>query len=190
MAEIKMSYIFIEKQKHESKTMREILLEIIDNTVETRDDEFLKVDNVDASYRIIQKKNSKRCFLEMTSKERVTRSIPALQKIDKALFTSNQQRYYHSIRDYDGISENFCKKLYPKYAEFERKLRSLVLFILTKAYGSNWRTETVSEEMLSVLQEKAHGNVSLNETLENMDLVTLEKYLFEQRHVDYPNIIN
>lgn len=53
MAEIKMSYIFIEKQKHESKTMREILLEIIDNTVETRDDEFLKVDNVDASYRII-----------------------------------------------------------------------------------------------------------------------------------------
>lgn len=185
-----MSYIFIEKQKHESKTMREILLEIIDNTVETRDDEFLKVDNVDASYRIIQKKNSKRCFLEMTSKERVTRSIPALQKIDKALFTSNQQRYYHSIRDYDGISENFCKKLYPKYAEFERKLRSLVLFILTKAYGSNWRTETVSEEMLSVLQEKAHGNVSLNETLENMDLVTLEKYLFEQRHVDYPNIIN
>ena len=190
MAEIKMSYFFIEKQKHESKTMREILLEIIDNTVETRDDEFLKVDNVDASYRIIQKKNSKRCFLEMTSKERVTRSIPALQKIDKALFTSNQQRYYHSIRDYDGISENFCKKLYPKYAEFERKLRSLVLFILTKAYGSNWRTETVSEEMLSVLQEKAHGNVSLNETLENMDLVTLEKYLFEQRHVDYPNIIN
>ena len=35
MAEIKMSYIFIEKQKHESKTMQEILLEIIDNTANT-----------------------------------------------------------------------------------------------------------------------------------------------------------
>lgn len=190
MAEIKMSYIFIEKQKHESKTMQEILLEIIDNTVETRDDKILRVDDVDISYRIIQKRNSKRCFLEMTSKERVTRSIPALQKVDRALFTSNQQRYYHSIRDYDGISESFCKRLYPKYAEFERKLRSLVLFILTKAYGSNWRTETVSDEMLSVLQEKAHGKVSLNETLENMDLATLETYLFEQRHVDYSSIIN
>lgn len=189
MAEIKMSYIFIEKQKHESKTMREILLEIIDNTVETRDDEFLKVDNVDASYRIIQKKILNDVF--RNDFEGKSDSIHSgITKIDKALFTSNQQRYYHSIRDYDGISENFCKKLYPKYAEFERKLRSLVLFILTKAYGSNWRTETVSEEMLSVLQEKAHGNVSLNETLENMDLVTLEKYLFEQRHVDYPNIIN
>lgn len=28
MAEIKMSYIFIEKQKHESKAMQEILLEV------------------------------------------------------------------------------------------------------------------------------------------------------------------
>lgn len=189
MAEIKMSYIFIEKKKHESKTIQEILLGIIDNTVETRDDEVLKIDDVDIRYRIIQKRNSKRCFLEMTSNKRVTTSIPALQKVDSALFNSHQQEYYHSIRDYDGISESFCKRLYPKYAEFERKLRSLVLFILTKAYGSNWRTETVSKEMLSALQKNAHGNVSLNETLENMDLDTLEKYLFEQRHVDYSNII-
>lgn len=190
MAEIKMSYIFIEKQKYESKTVQEILLEIIDDTVEMRDGELLTVDNVSINYRSIQKKNSKRCFLELTSKERVTRSVPALQKIDRALFTSNQQRYYYSIRDYDGISESFCKRLYPKYAEFERKLRSLVLFILTKAYGSNWQSETVSDEMLAVLQEKAHGRVSLNETLENMDLASLETYLFEERHVDYPSILN
>lgn len=190
MAEIKMSYIFIEKQKHESKTMQEILLEIIDNTVEIRDDENLKINNVDIGYRIIQKRNSKYSFLEMISKERVNRSIPALKKIDDALFKSNQQKYYHSIRDYDGISESFCKRLYPKYAEFERNLRSLVLFILTKAYGSNWQRETVSKELLSVLKENAHGNISLNETLENMDLATLETYLFEKRQVDYPVIIN
>ena len=131
MAEIKMSYIFIEKQKHESKTLQEILLEIIDNAVEVRDDDFLEIDNIDVQYRIIQKKKSEYCFLEMTSKARVNRSIPALKKIDDALFKSRQQKYYHSIRDYDGVSENFCKRLYPKYAEFERKLRSLVLFILT-----------------------------------------------------------
>lgn len=190
MAEIKISYIFIEKQKHESKTMQEILLEIIDNAVEVRDDEILKIDNVDVQYRIIQKKNSEYCFLEMTSRARVNRAIPALKTIDDALFKSRQQKYYHSIRDYDGISESFCKRLYPKYAEFERKLRSLVLFILTKAYGSNWQRETVSKELLSVLKENAHGSVSLNETLENMDLATLETYLFEKRHVDYPAIIN
>ena len=190
MAEIKMSYIFIEKQKHESKTLQEILLEIIDNAVEVRDDEFLKIDNIEVQYRIIQKKDSEYCFLEMTSKARVNRAIPALKTIDDALFKSRQQKYYHSIRDYDGISESFCKRLYPKYAEFERKLRSLILFILTKAYGSNWQKETVSKELLSVLKENAHGNVSLNETLENMDLFTLETYLFEKRHVDYPAIMN
>lgn len=190
MAEIKMSYIFIEKQKNESKTIQEILLEIIDDAVQARDEEIIKVNGIDIKYRIIQKRNSKRCFFEMTSRERVTKSIPALQIVDDAIFKSNQQRYYYSIRDYDGISESFCKRLYPKYAEFERKLRSLVLFILTKAYGSNWKTETVSEELLSVIQENAHGKVSLNEILENMDLATLETYLFEKRHVDYLNIIS
>ena len=190
MSEVKMSYIFLEKGKHESKEMKEIILEIIDDIVEEREEAVLKIDNIDITYRIIQKQNSKRCFLEMNSKERVNRSIPVLQKIDTAFFKSNMQRYYYGIRDYDGISESFCKRLYPKYAEFERKLRSLVLFILTKAYGSQWRTETISDEQLSALQEKAHGNVSLNETLENMDLAMLEAYLFEERQIDYPSIIN
>lgn len=124
----------------------------------------------------------------MVAKERVNYSIAALKKVDNALFKSNQQRYYDGIRDYDGISENFCKRLYPKYAEFERKLRSLVLFILTKAYGNKWQKKTISEEQLKDLKEKAHGNVSLNETLENMDLSMLEIYLFEKRHVDYSKV--
>ena len=144
MAEIKMSYIFIEKQKNESKAMQEILLEVIDDAVQERTSDVIIVNDVEIEYRIIQKKNS----------------------------------------------ESNCKRLYPKYAEFERKLRSLVLFILTKAYGSNWRTETVSEDLLSVLKENAHGKLSLNETLENMDLTTLEAYLFEEREVNYLSIIN
>lgn len=190
MAEIKMSYIFIEKQKNESKAMQEILLEVIDDAVQERTSDVIIVNDVEIEYRIIQKKNSERCFLEMSSTERVNKAIGALQVVDDAIFKSSQQKYYHSIRDYDGISESNCKRLYPKYAEFERKLRSLVLFILTKAYGSNWRTETVSEDLLSVLKENAHGKLSLNETLENMDLATLEAYLFEEREVNYLSIIN
>lgn len=185
MAEIKMSYIFIEKQKNESKAMQEILLEVIDDAAQERTSDVIIVNDVEIEYRIIQKKNSERCFLEMSSTERVNKAIGALQVVDDAIFKSSQQKYYHSIRDYDGISESNCKRLYPKYAEFERKLRSLVLFILTKAYGSNWRTETVSEDLLSVLKENAHGKLSLNETLENMDLATLEAYLFEEREVNY-----
>lgn len=190
MAEIKMSYIFIEKQKHESKEMQEILLEVIDAAVQKRTSDTIMVNDVKIKYRIIQKKKSERCFLEMSSTEHVNKAIGALQVVDDAIFKSSWQKYYHSIRDYDGISESNCKRLYPKYAEFERKLRSLVLFILTKAYGSNWRTETVSEDLLCVLKENAHGKLSLNETLENMDLATLEDYLFEEREVNYLSIIN
>lgn len=29
--------------------------------------------------------------------------------MDDAIFKSLQQKYYHSIRDYDGISESNCK---------------------------------------------------------------------------------
>jgi len=190
MAEIKMSYIFITKEIHNQKLIKEILIDIIDNVVEERVDDRLKIDNINAKYRIIQKKGSNRCYFEMIANERVNRSIPALLKIDSAIFKSKEQKYFFAIRDYDGISESFCGRLYPKYAEFERKLRSLILFILTKAYGSSWQEETVSEEMLSAIKKRAHGNISLNETLENMDLDNLETFLFEKREVDYLTIIN
>lgn len=55
MAEIKMSYIFIEKQKHESKEMQEILLEVIDDAVQERTSDTIMVNDVEIEYRIIQK---------------------------------------------------------------------------------------------------------------------------------------
>lgn len=78
MAEIKMSYIFIEKQKNESKAMQEILLEVIDDAVQERTSDVIIVNDVEIEYRIIQKKNSERCFLEMSSTERVNKAIGAL----------------------------------------------------------------------------------------------------------------
>lgn len=109
MAEIKMSYIFIKKQKHESKEMQEILLGIIDDVVQERTSDTITVNDVEIEYRIIQKRDSERCFLEMSLAERENKAISALQVVDDAIFKSLQQKYYHSIRDYDGISESNCK---------------------------------------------------------------------------------
>ena len=86
MAEIKMSYIFIEKEKNESKTMKEILLERVDNVVQMRNKNDFKVDDIVITYRIIQRDNSKRCFLELICKERVNRCISALKKVDASFF--------------------------------------------------------------------------------------------------------
>lgn len=92
MAEIKMSYIFIEKQKNESKAMQEILLEVIDDAAQERTSDVIIVNDVEIEYRIIQKKNSERCFLEMSSTERVNKAIGALQVVDDAIFKSSQQK--------------------------------------------------------------------------------------------------
>ena len=78
MSEIKMSYIIIEKQKHESKKVKDILLEIIDEVVESRTDDTIRIGKVIIRYRIKQLTNSKHCFLEMKSNARVNQSIPAL----------------------------------------------------------------------------------------------------------------
>lgn len=78
MAEIKMSYIFIEKQKHESKEMQEILLGIIDDVVQERTSDTITVNDVEIEYRIVQKRDSERCFLEMSLAERVNKAISAL----------------------------------------------------------------------------------------------------------------
>ena len=91
MAEIKMSYIFIEKQKHESKEMQEILLEVIDDAVQERTSDTIMVNDVEIEYRIIQKTKSERCFLEMSSTDRVNKAIAALQVVDDAIFKSSQQ---------------------------------------------------------------------------------------------------
>ena len=189
MGNIKMSYIFLEKEKHEKKMMKEIILDVIDQVIQERNDEIFKMDNVDVKYRIIQKANSGRCFLEMETKNNI-RCIQALQKIDRTIFQSKEQKYYWAMRDYDGISEKFCRQLYPKIAVFERKIRSFILLIVTKAYGSRWRDETVSEECLNEIKKNNKGRTALTETLENMDLTMLENYLFQKRSVDYSEIIN
>lgn len=190
MSEIRMSYIFIEKKTHESKSLEEILIEIIESNTKRNTASNVSVNDVDIEYRIIQKANPKRCYLEMISNARVNKATSALCTLDEVLMKSSLQEYYYSIRDYDGISESFCKRLYPKYAEFERNLRSLILLILTKAYGSKWRSETVSNELLGAIKSRANGNVSLNETLENMDLAMLEDYLFKRREADYVYVLS
>lgn len=192
MADIKMSYIFIEKERHSSKSLRKIILDIIDTISEVRDEQIISLaedDGLKVNY-IIQKKKKDRYYFEVLSGMRVNKSIVALNLIDEAFLKSRMQKYFQCIKIYDGLSEEFCKKLYPKYAEFERKLRCLVLHILTEAYGCEWRDETVPRELLAELKEVAKGKLSLNATLENMNLTKLESYLFDKRNANYEYIFN
>lgn len=179
MSEIKMSYIFIEKKKHSDRNIKELVLGIVDKIADQRDEDSIQISRAGRiEYRIIQKKNSTKCYLELISKERANRAVVSLEMVDKAIFTSKHQEYFCCIRNYDGVSESFCKRLYPKFASFERNIRSLVLLILVEAYGGDWSKETIPKELHDKIKSTAHGSVSMNSILENMDLKDLESYLF------------
>lgn len=141
-------------------------------------------------YTIRNKKNSQRYYLEIISKLRVNRGTEVLLHLDKCLLESTEQRYINIVRVYDGVSAAFCEKLYHKYGAFERQLRQLILLVLTKAFGINWRNETIPTEKLNDMKRTAKGALSLSETLEQLDLAAMESYLFDKREVNYQTFFN
>lgn len=195
MSSVKLEYIFIEKEKHDSQSVKLVIMEIMKNVVDHMDDNFIRFDSDKEGeyikYQIFQKSNSIKCYLEMeTVGLRINKATERMKKLDDAFSKSPLQKYYYYIKEYDGISESFCIRLYPKYAQFERKLRQLILLVLTKAYGKSWTDETIPEGMMKKLKENSKGNLNLNSVLENMDLATLEEYLFEKREPKYKEIIS
>ena len=78
----------------------------------------------------------------------------------------------------------------PKYAEFERLLRKIILIILTKAYGLHVYNETVTRDLENRICAKTKGNKSISDTIENMDYQMLEDFLFAKRSQDFMEIFN
>ena len=195
MSEMKMNYIFIEKETQDSISMCEQIAELLgveDSKMKSGNlpmSGFICLQDVEVFYEISCKSGADQYFLELSTKARVNRAVAALQTLDDTIYQSPKQKYYTAIRVYDGISESYCKRLYPKYAEFERLLRALVSLIVTKAYGSAWREKTVPEEMMADLKKNARGNLPISETLEQMDLSTVEEYLFAEREVVYEDVV-
>lgn len=166
-----------------------MVLEILNEVVDKKDEEVLYLLGQNINYRIDQKEGLKRCYLEMSSEVCNDEIINAFRTIDGAITKSPMQKYFYCIKDYDGVSAIYCEKLYLMFGEFERKLRKLVLLVLTKAYGAAWRKETISDETFNTIKSIAQDNVSLSTTLENMDLNMLEIYLFHDREENYRNIL-
>ena len=93
----------------------------------------------------------------------------------------NCKKYFCPLKAYDGLSKYYCEKLYPKYSEYERKLRYMVLLMVTKAYGKGWVANTVKGELQENVTAKARNNINrirMEDVLEYFDLSDLEKYLF------------
>ncbi len=194
MAEMIMSYIFIEKEKCEDRKLKDIIYEIIKNTVTSMGEKKLVIKmnekDYEVEYEIKQKRNSECCYLVLVCRERVNIATSLLDNINNALNQSKERRYYHLIKDYDGVSERYCLALYPKFAKFERLMRQMMYIILTKAYGAQWYVETISEELDGKVKYNSRGNSNLIAVaLEHMTLGDIELYLFDKRIPEYRQII-
>ena len=82
--------------------------------------------------------------------------------------------------------------MYPKYSEYERKLRYMVLLMVTKAYGKGWVANTVKGELQENVTAKARNNINrirMEDVLEYFDLSDLEKYLFFPQEIDIAQFV-
>lgn len=182
-----MDYILIEKKVDNNETVKQITLDYFSKAGRTIEESYLvsgKGNYVDFQFE--HKRESNRYYLKLSTKLRVNVAIGELQILDDILIRSDINKYISVIRAYDGISEALCKKLYPKYAIFERKMRQLILLVLTKAFGNKWIDKTISENTKKDLKEKTKGgSLKTNEVLELLDLSQLENYLFEENEINY-----
>ncbi len=189
MANIDMDYIMIKKDNNNTQPLDQILLKCLEKSGFTRGEGCFFVDEDDViEYEIKNIPNSNRTIVRFHSSMRFNKGIKSLQLLDDLIFRdTDYQKYVNAIRDYDGVSATLSEKLYPKYAQYERKLRQFVLLVLTKSFGNSWRNETIPKEKMDDLKKRSKGgNVSLNDTLELFDLQQMEDYLFKPREVNYP----
>lgn len=102
------------------------------------------------------------------------------------------EKNYHFIIAYDGVSEYYCNKAYPKYQRFERQLRHLIFKVVTKAYGNLWASITMNAELRNRLKKDippqgrtAKADLLIERALYEMSLGQLIDYLFYANSTDF-----
>lgn len=196
LAHIKMEYILIKKQYgNDNRNMSDILGEYLENTYNVvKGESAIIIDNSQISYSFMNNKDDNRCFFTLSSEGRIDSSAKPLEHILNDIKRSGLLKHFHLLKVYDGLSEYYCNKLYPKYASYERNLRYMILLMVTKSYGEQWIKNTiVDDEIKSSISSKARSDfskISMDEVLEYFDLSELENYLFVPQKIDIDNYLH
>jgi len=189
MASIEMNYILIEKKIDSTRDATQIVLDYMKEKKYVIDDESIIIDNgAPLSYSFEHKKGSKRYYLSLVANMHLSKAWKILGEIDSCL-NGEINEYVSIYKSYDGLSASFCEKLYPYLGEFERKIRHLILLVLTKAYGEHWIHNTIEKEKQDDLKRKEGGNYNKKEILELFDLYELENYLFAEKEINYKDYL-
>ena len=193
VADIRMSYIIVSKETTDVFLENIIIEALSKDCITTENGQKLVLEGKEYLFnqRIHQQEGTTQCYVEITSQGRVKDVIYVLTYLNNIICSPEIVKYYQVITDYDGLSQYYCEKLYPKYATFERTLRSILYIILIKTYGLDWYDEVVKkdrfengekEDINAAIKKIVKGKKSLQKlistALEEMDLNTMRKFLF------------
>ena len=193
VADIRMSYIIVAKETTDVSLENIIIEALPKDCITTENGQKLVLEGKEYLFnqRVHQQEGTTQCYVEITSQGRIKDVIYVLTYLDNIICRSEIVKYYQVITDYDGLSQYYCEKLYPKYATFERTLRSILYIILIKTYGLDWYDEVVKkdrfengekEDIDAAIKKITKGKKSpqklISTALEEMDIDTMRKFLF------------
>lgn len=126
------------------------------------------------------------------------RCSEVLDFANQIILQHENKETYTVIISYDGVSKYYCDRAYPKFNEFERKIRSLIFRLLTKDFGEQWLNETTTVEQRSVLKERLQSKPKrlkeqklIEEAPYAMDIYQLEEFLFAPtRHMPIVKLLD
>lgn len=190
-----MKYILIKKKYgNDNANLSDILREYLESNYNIEPGEnTIIIDDCKVQYSFSNNKDDNRCFFTLSSDERIYSNAKCLEYILEDIKRSGLLPYFHFLKVYDGLSEYYCKKLYPLYAAYERKVRYMILLMVTRSYGDKWIDNTIDDDTKTSISEKARSgfsNINMDEVLEYFDLAELENYLFLPPKVDTNNYLH
>ena len=183
-------YIFLNKKTDIDNIEELIKKHLIKKDYDVRDNYLITKDLNRIDILIECSNESKRYYFSASCELSNLKGVKELQTLDNAIINSDLKKDIDIIRLFDGASDNLCKKLYPYFAIFERKLRELILLVVSKAFGYQFINETIPSNLYNNLSAKQKGHINCNNVFELFDLSQLEDYLFENFPINYEEYLN
>lgn len=182
-------YILLEKdidytdkfQSHKFEPFKQMLesiyLDVTNNSFQVIVDD--KANMIE--YRCAVKENGRICHISFWVDGTLAHCAKVLDVVHSKLLEGHHRRNYNIVTSFDGVSQYYCNKLYPKLSLFERKIREIVYNIMIKSFGASWYNLTLSDSLKDELKRQTGGmNESelIEKALYEMTIYQLEEYLF------------
>ncbi|WP_415967736.1 hypothetical protein [Faecalitalea cylindroides] len=178
--------IFLKKEvrKIEYTVLREEILNLFKKLFIDLDEQnstfFVNNQDGKISYKISGRSKDMLC-VKLECNETSMKAAKTVSTAIDVLTKGEHRRKFHIILSYDESSYYCCNQLMPYFGTFERLIRKIVYFTVTKAYGNEWVEKTFEISLKKDIQTRSKENSEklIDHALDELTYEQLKKYLFE-----------